>query len=368
MGNKINRVARIKQVTKKQYTQDKFKKLKEIGKGSFGKVYLVEEKETGKIFAMKVLVKKEMIKRKQIKNLLTEHELLEKIKCPFIVDFHSSFQNKEKIFFVMEYLSGGDLYDRLNIDQTFSEERVLLYAASIIMALQTIHEYGAIYRDLKPENILIDDDGYLKLIDFGLSKILKSKNKRKTKYQKCKTCCGTLEYIAPEVILGEKYGTEADYWSLGIILYEMLHGMPPFYSDNKNEMYEKIINDEPKISTSVSSEMQNLIRQLLNKNPEKRLGSHSRSQNIRDHPIITKLDWQLMLKKQYQPEFIPKSNELYNSQVNSEQSFQEKSKSLYNTKKNDKTVLLDQSNLLKFKGFSSTRKDTQVLQNIITYK
>ncbi|KAJ6255665.1 non-specific serine/threonine protein kinase [Anaeramoeba flamelloides] len=360
MGNQIKKLQFKRKIKNKDLSRDNFQKLKTVGKGSFGKVYLVQEEETRKIFAMKVLNKKEMIKRKQVKHVITEKKILERIKSPFIIDHHSSFQNKEKIFFVMEYLNGGDLFDRLSIEKFFTEKRVLFYAASIILALQTMHKHGAIYRDLKPENILIDSNGYIKLIDFGLSRILKSKNKRKTKYQKCKTCCGTVEYIAPEVILGQKYGIEVDYWSLGILIYEMLHGRPPFYSENKNVMYEKIIYDDPKISSSVSSEMQNLIRQLLNKNPEKRLGSPYQFKNIHDHPVFIDLDWQKLYEKKYQPEFIPKGNEFDNSQFNSQQAFQKKSKSLLDPKK----LNLEPIEHLTFKGFYPITNNTQILKNV----
>ncbi|KAJ3423904.1 ribosomal protein S6 KINASE [Anaeramoeba flamelloides] len=302
MGQNHNKIKNKKTVyskTSKSVTVDDFDLLKVIGRGNFGKVLLVQEKGTQNIYAMKVLKKNEIVKRKQVKHVLTERALMIKLDCPFIVDFHYSFQNKEKLYFVMEYVSGGDIYHRLNVDRRFSEKRVLLYSAAMIIALQKIHEHGAIYRDMKPENLLIDNKGYLKLIDFGLAKIFRSKKKRK-----CKTRCGTPEYVAPEVIKGEKYGIEADYWSLGIVLFEMLHGMPPFYAESTYEIYEKVLNDEPKIASFLSSEVQDLLTQLLKKEPKERLGSPNRK-NIREHDFFCNLDWQKIYSKQYKPEFVP---------------------------------------------------------------
>ncbi|KAJ3433590.1 non-specific serine/threonine protein kinase [Anaeramoeba flamelloides] len=301
MGNKFKKAKRPNySKNNKKVTVEDFTLHQVIGRGNFGKVMLVQEKGTKDFYAMKVLKKNEIVKKQQVKHILAERDLLIQLNCPFIVDFFYGFQNDEKLYFIIEYVNGGEIYHHLNEERNFSEGRVKLYAACIIIALETIHNSNAIYRDLKPENLLIDTEGYIKLIDFGLAKILKKKK------EKCKTMCGTPEYIAPEVLRGKKYSKEVDYWSLGTVLFEMLHGMPPFYSEETDEIYEKILEEEPNISKKLSSEAQDLLKGLLIKDPQKRLGSSSRNENIRNHPFFEGLDWDKVLNKKYKPEFIPK--------------------------------------------------------------
>ncbi|KAJ3437285.1 non-specific serine/threonine protein kinase [Anaeramoeba flamelloides] len=301
MGNKLKKTKRSNySKNNKKVTVDDFSLLKVIGRGNFGKVMLVKEKGTKDVYAMKVLKKNEIVKTQQVKHILAERDLLIKLECPFIVDFFYGFQNDEKLYFIIEYVNGGEIYHHLNQDRHFSEGRVKLYAACIIIALEAIHNSNAIYRDLKPENLLIDTEGYIKLIDFGLAKMLKNIK------DKCKTMCGTPEYIAPEVLLGKKYGKEVDYWSLGTVLFEMLHGMPPFYSEERDEIYEKILRKKPNISSKLSHAAQDLLKELLKKDPQKRLGSKARKDNIRNHPFFEGLDWSKVLKKKYKPEYVPK--------------------------------------------------------------
>lgn len=173
-----------------------FKILKVIGRGSFGKVYLVQKKDTSEYYAMKTLKKDVILRRNQKNNTQAERLILEKIRSPFIVRLHFAFQNPEKLYFVMDFLNGGELFYHLRREQRFSEERTRFYAAEIILALETLHENGIIYRDLKPENVLLDCEGHIKLTDFGLSKIKKTEN------EVSHTFCGTPEYLAPEIIRG----------------------------------------------------------------------------------------------------------------------------------------------------------------------
>ena len=184
-----------------------FKLEKVIGRGAFGKVYQVTKKDTGEYFAMKTLKKEVILKKGQRTNTQAERAILEKIRHPFIVRLHYAFQTDEKLYFVIDYLNGGELFYHLRRECRFSQSRSVFYAAEILLALECLHSNGIIYRDLKPENILLDREGHIKLTDFGLSKI------RKDKEALAFTFCGTPEYVAPEIIRGEGYSKEVDFWA-----------------------------------------------------------------------------------------------------------------------------------------------------------
>ena len=187
---------------------DSFKILKVIGRGSFGKVFLVQKKDSLEYFAMKTLKKDVILRRNQKINTQAERIILEKIRHPFIVRLHYAFQTPEKLYFVIDFLNGGELFYHLRREQRFSEDRTRFYAAEILLALECLHKNGVIYRDLKPENVLLDSEGHVKLTDFGLSKI-REKNDELTY-----TFCGTPEYLAPEIIKNEGYSKEVDFWAL----------------------------------------------------------------------------------------------------------------------------------------------------------
>lgn len=221
---------------KRTISLESFKIIKLIGKGSFGKVFLVRDKASGNLYAMKVL-KKDYIKRKnQVEHTRTERSVLGNVRHPFIVGLNMAFQTADKLFFVLDYCSGGELFFHLGKVGRFTEERAKFYAAQITLALEYVHSLGIIYRDLKPENVLLDRNGNVRLTDFGLSKegVLDHSSG-------ANSFCGTPEYIAPEVILRQGHGRAVDWWSLGALLYEMITGLPPFYSRNRETMFEKIM-------------------------------------------------------------------------------------------------------------------------------
>ena len=205
----------------KQVKLEDFKVIKVIGRGSFGKVSLVEYIPTKEIYAMKSLKKDLLIEQEQIENTLLEKEILQTIDYPLLCGLVFCFQTEDRIFFVMPFLSGGELFQHLRKFKTFDEEKVRFYGAQIALALDYLHHKGIIYRDLKPENILMDEKGYLKLADFGMAKKLKDD-------EKAMSFCGTPEYLAPEIITMEGHDKSADWWSFGILLFEMLCGLPPF--------------------------------------------------------------------------------------------------------------------------------------------
>ena len=193
----------------------------------------VRKKGSPKVYAMKILRKEAIIERNQVEHTRAEREILEKIDHPFLMKMHFAFQTPTKLYFVMDMITGGELFFHLKNERRFNEERSRFYTAEIMLGLEHLHLKNIIYRDLKPENILLDSDGHVVLTDFGLSK-------KFTKGEKAQTFCGTPEYLAPEVVIGAGHGKEVDWWSLGILLYEMMVGLPPFYSENTNLMYELI--------------------------------------------------------------------------------------------------------------------------------
>eukprot|EP01102_Stenamoeba_stenopodia_P008101 TRINITY_DN2301_c0_g1_i3.p1 TRINITY_DN2301_c0_g1~~TRINITY_DN2301_c0_g1_i3.p1 ORF type:complete len:296 (-),score=67.21 TRINITY_DN2301_c0_g1_i3:548-1435(-) len=203
--------------TKEKITKDDFELLTVIGKGSFGKVLQVRKKDTGKIYAMKVLRKEAIVQRKQVAHTKAEKSILAKIQHPFIVGLHYAFQTEEKLYMVLDFVNGGELFFHLKREGKFSEQRVRIYAAEIACALSHLHSFGIVYRDLKPENILLDSEGHICITDFGLSKEIQSEDTH--------TFCGTPEYLAPEILKGQGHGTPVDWWSLGTLIYEMLTGL-----------------------------------------------------------------------------------------------------------------------------------------------
>ena len=286
--------------TIKEVNIEDFKILKVIGRGSFGKVCLVEYKPTKEVFAMKSLKKDLLIEEDQIESTILEKEILQNIDHPFLCRLIFCFQTEDRIFFVMPFLSGGELFQHIKKFKRFSEEMARFYGAQIAIAIQYLHDKKIIYRDLKPENILLDEKGYLRLVDFGMAKKLEYNNK-------ALSFCGTPEYLAPEIIKGEGYDINVDWWSLGIILYEMLCGVPPFYVDNLDQMYDLILNTEVSFPEDIflSDNTKDIIFKLLKKDVKERLGYISGIIEIKNHPFFSGIDFQAIENKKVESPFIP---------------------------------------------------------------
>mmetsp|Transcript_28166 Transcript_28166/g.27160 ORF Transcript_28166/g.27160 Transcript_28166/m.27160 type:complete len:227 (+) Transcript_28166:295-975(+) len=219
-----------------------------------------------------------MFKRNQEKNIQAEKEVLIRGKHPFLIQLHYSFQSPERIYFVVDYINGGDLFFHLRKLKKFSELDARFYACEIILGLEFLHKKGFVYRDLKPENVLIDSEGHVKLTDFGLAKRMDFKNSEKTF-----SFCGTPNYLAPEIIDKTGYDFMVDWWALGIILYELVAGMPPFFGTNQYQVIANIINYEYPRKDHFSKVFTSLLNGLLTKNPKKRLGmSESGTESIDD--------------------------------------------------------------------------------------
>jgi len=260
-----------------------------VGKGGFGKVFVAQKKKDNKeVYAIKVLKKDFLIKTNNVNYTRTERDILRKVRHPNIVSLHYAFQTQGKVYLVMDLLLGGPLYFHMSKERMFSEEQVRFYAGEIILALAHLHSLGIIHRDLKPENILLDSQGHVNLTDFGLAKEDMGAN------DKTGTFCGTIEYMAPEMISGQGYGKEADWWSLGILIYDMLVGHSPFSHKNRKVLEDKIMKDKIKMPDYLTGEAITLVKGLLERNVKKRLCSGSIDE-IKRHPFFKTLNWKKLI-------------------------------------------------------------------------
>jgi len=314
---------------KRYVTPNDFELLKVIGMGAFGKVLQVRNKETNKVLAMKIISKR-LIKKKNsyIENVHAERDILTKMRHPFIVTMHCSFHTREKLFIIMDFLGGGELFLRLGRQGIFLEKSAMIYLAEIILALEFLHARGILHRDLKPENILVAADGHLCLTDFGLAKDFQyNRNLRsvdevsedyKEEEGRALTICGTQEYMAPEMIARKGYGKAADFWSLGCIAYEMLSGDPPFQSrKGAKDLFRKILNERVKMPEGSSAPACKLLKGLLNRNATARLGATKSTilqiggvTKLKQQDFFHGLDWNLLEKKEIDPPpFVDVDNE-----------------------------------------------------------
>ncbi|KAL7539430.1 hypothetical protein ACHAXR_009299 [Thalassiosira sp. AJA248-18] len=289
---------------------DSFKTIKVIGKGSFalsmitGKVFLVQEKQTNEMFALKVLKKDNIIKRNQVEHTKTERSVLGYVKHPFIVGLNMAFQSKDKLYFVLDYCAGGELFFHLGKVGKFSEQRACFYAAEITLAIDYVHGLDIVYRDLKPENVLLDSRGHVRLTDFGLSKEGISNSS-----SGANSFCGTPEYLAPEILSRQGHGRAVDWWSLGALLYEMLTGLPPFYCRDREKLFEKIRRGTLEYPKYLSPRAQQILRGLLTKDPHRRLGSGPNDAgDIKGQEFFADLNWKKLMKGEVAPPWDPQIN------------------------------------------------------------
>ncbi|ABN64661.2 Serine/threonine-protein kinase [Scheffersomyces stipitis CBS 6054] len=287
----------FKPITKKHLSIEEFDLLKVIGKGSFGKVMQVVKKDTKQIYALKTIRKQHIVSRMEVTHTLAERTVLARINNPFIVPLKFSFQSPEKLYLVLSFINGGELFWHLQREGKFSMDRSRFYIAELLTALESLHELNVIYRDLKPENILLDYQGHIALCDFGLCKLNMSND------DKTNTFCGTPEYLAPELLLNQGYTRSVDWWTLGTLLYEMLTGLPPFYDDDVPTMYRKILQNPLRFPSFLEgTDAQDLLVKLLQKDPNLRMND---AHEIKNHPFFKDIDWNKLLNKSYLPPFKP---------------------------------------------------------------
>jgi len=268
-----------------------------IGVGSYSRVRLCRNKSTGQLVAIKIFKKQDILHMQQVEHIFSEKSVLIRLEHPFIVKFVSSFQDVLHLYLAMELVIGGELFSHLRNSGRFSNETSRNYAAQVTLALSYLHGQDIIYRDLKPENLLLDEKGYIKMVDFGFAKELKDRTW---------TLCGTPEYLAPEVIQSKGHGKAADWWSLGILVYEMLAGYPPFYDDNPFGIYQKILLGKVEFPRHIDGQAKDLIRKLMHLDRSKRIGIlKGGADDIQKHKWFKGIDWDAMLRKEIPPPIVP---------------------------------------------------------------
>lgn len=287
------------------YSVDSFTTVRTLGTGSFGRVFLVREKaptEVGRDFlALKVLEKTRVVKLKQVEHTINEKQILAAVDFPFLVNLVGHFKDNCNVYMVLEYAPGGELFSHLRRAGRFNESRTRFYTSQIALAIEYLQTNNIIYRDLKPENLLFDNKGYLKITDFGFAKCVEGRTW---------TLCGTPEYLAPEIILSKGYGKAVDWWALGVLIYEMAAGYPPFYAEQPIKIYEKIVEGKIQYPSHMSQELRHLIRSLLQKDITRRFGMlRNGVDDIKSHKwfsdYLEPFDWLDVFHKRVVPEFVP---------------------------------------------------------------
>ncbi|KAG4084706.1 Pkinase-domain-containing protein [Neocallimastix lanati (nom. inval.)] len=282
----------------RKYCLNDFDRLITLGTGTFGRVFLVKRRGTNNYYAMKAMKKTEVVRLKQVEHINSEKEIISKVHHPFIVNMFCTFQDVKYLYMIMEYIIGGELFLHLRRAGNFPPPQARFYAAEVILALEYLHSLDIVYRDLKPENILIDQTGHIKITDFGFAKKVESRTW---------TLCGTPEYLAPEIIQSKGHGKAVDWWALGILIYEMLLGYPPFYDESPFGIYDKILQGVIMFPPYIDRVAKDLIERLLTEDITKRLGNLvGEAQDVKQHRWFKDINWQALYNKEIIPPFIPK--------------------------------------------------------------
>jgi len=281
---------------------DHFNFLAVLGKGNFGKVMLAETKTTKQLYAIKVLKKEFIIENDEVESTRSEKRVLliaNKERHPFLLSLHACFQTETRVYFVMEYIAGGDLMLHIQRGQ-FGTKRAQFYAAEVCLALKYFHENGVIYRDLKLDNIMLGLDGHVKIADYGLCK------EDMWYGSTTSTFCGTPEFMAPEILLDKKYGRAVDWWAFGVLIYQMLLQQSPFRGEDEDEIYDAILADEPLYPIHMPRDSVSILQKLLTREPEMRLGSGpTDAQEIMSHAFFRNVNWEEIYRKAVPAPFIP---------------------------------------------------------------
>ncbi|CAO3673367.1 unnamed protein product [Umbelopsis vinacea] len=265
--------------------------------GTFGRVYLARLKNSQKYYAMKVLKKQEVVRLKQVEHINSEKQILAFVNFPFIVNLYCTFQDDRNLYMMLEYVVGGELFSHLRRAGRFTTDITRFYASEILLAVEYLHSKDIIYRDLKPENLLLDHSGHIKITDFGFAK---------TVVDRTWTLCGTPEYLAPEIIQSKGHGKAVDWWAMGILIFEMLAGYPPFYDDNSFGIYEKILAGKVVFPAHFDPYAKDLLKRLLVGDRSRRLGNlKGGPDDVKRHKWFRGVDWFGLLEKKVQAPIIP---------------------------------------------------------------
>ncbi|CAJ2510182.1 Uu.00g060820.m01.CDS01 [Anthostomella pinea] len=285
-------------VTKGKYSLGDFDLLRTLGTGSFGRVHLVQSKHNQRYYAVKVLKKAQVVKMKQVEHTNDERRMLGEVKHPFLITLWGTFQDSRNLYMVMDFVEGGELFSLLRKSGRFPNPVAKFYAAEVTLALEYLHSKDIIYRDLKPENLLLDRHGHLKITDFGFAKRVPDKTW---------TLCGTPDYLAPEVVSNKGYNKSVDWWSLGILIYEMLCGYTPFWdSGSPMKIYENILRGKVKYPAYVHPDAQDLLERLITPDLTKRLGNlYGGPQDVKSHPWFAEVTWDRLSRKDIDAPYTP---------------------------------------------------------------
>jgi len=305
---KINNSSSDKIVSK--LTIDDFEIRRVLGTGGFGKVFLVSKTsgaQKGNFYAMKVLKKAVIVRNKETKEIdqdinvhaKMERDVLAAVRHPFIVDLKYAFQARNKVYLIMEYLAGGELFMQLQKERMLMEDTAIFYLSQILLALEHLHLHGIIYRDLKPENIMLDRNGHIKLTDFGC---IKESSDEELSF----TFCGTVEYMAPEILNRSGHGKEVDWWSFGILIHDMLTGAPPYTGNNRKIITERVLKGKLQLKNYLTPNAKDILKKLLNRQVEKRLGFGDKdATSVKEHRFFSGVQWADVLGRKTQPPFLP---------------------------------------------------------------
>jgi serine/threonine-protein kinase Psk1 len=288
----------------RKMTADDFEPITCLGKGSYGTVLLVKQKATGRLYAQKQFRKASLtVHKKLVEQTKTERAILESVnRHAFVVKLYYAFQDREKLYLILEYAQGGELFHHLAVERMFPEDTAAFYMAEMVLALDHLHRtVGVVYRDLKPENCLLDSEGHLLLTDFGLSKVAVDEE------DTCRSFLGTVEYMAPEVIARSEYGMAVDWWSLGALGFDLLTGSPPFTGNNHAKIQEKILKQKLPLPYFLGPDAKDLLTRLLRKEPKKRLGANMPKdlQTIKNHRFFRKINWKKLESRELAPPIQP---------------------------------------------------------------
>ena len=295
--------ATIEEHPRPKMTAEDFEPLRCLGKGTYGTVLLVKQRSSGRLYAQKQFKKASLVVHKKlIEQTKTERQILESVnRHPFVVKLYYAFQDQEKLYLILEYGQGGELFTHLSTERMFGEQTAAFYMAEMVLALSHLHgTLGVVYRDLKPENCLLDAEGHLLLTDFGLSKVAVDADE-------CKSILGTVEYMAPEIILGRKYGKAVDWWSFGALGFDLMTGTPPFRGQNHAKIQDNIVKQKLAMPYFLSADAKDLLTRLLRKEPAKRLGSNMPKDLtiIKKHRFFRKIDWKRLAARELEPPIQP---------------------------------------------------------------